>query len=145
MELSEMQARLSIQDTMARYVRWADGGRPLEFAALFAEDCVYTVPDRVCHGREAVAKFLEQMIRSFTAHSVNSSRLRHHMSAPIIEMQGPGEAKASAYFMAVGPHGPDHWGNYRDRLVLVGDQWLFAERRVNIDGRIDSSVATIME
>jgi uncharacterized protein (TIGR02246 family) len=138
-----MMARLSIEDLLARYVRWADAGRPREFAALFSEDCVYTVPDRVCRGRAAVSAFLDEMIGAFSAHS--PVRLRHHVSSVVIEMQGLAEAKASAYFIAVGPHGPDHWGNYRDHLACIDGQWLFAERRVQIDGRIDGSVATRMD
>jgi hypothetical protein len=29
--------------------------------------------------------------------------------------------------------GLDHWGRYRDVLVLVQDRWLFAHRRVQVD------------
>lgn len=140
MELQEMMARLSIQDTLARYVRCADSGRAEELAGLFAEDCVYTPPGRVCRGRAGVVGYLREMVDVFLAHPT-AGRLRHHMSSVVIEMQGPTEAKASAYFIAVGPHGPDHWGNYRDRLKPVGNRWLFAERRVQIDGCIDGSVA----
>ncbi|MDY0012584.1 MAG: nuclear transport factor 2 family protein [Rhodocyclaceae bacterium] len=144
MELSEMMAHVAIQDTQAHYVKWADGGRPAEFASLFTEDCVYTVVDRVVHGRAGVEAFLAEMIVAFTAHPT-SGRLRHHLSSVVIDLVSPAEARATAYFMAVGPHGPDHWGNYRDRLVKVGERWLFAERRVQIDGRLDNSVATTVD
>lgn len=144
MELDEMMARLSIQDTLAQYVRWADAGRAEAFAGVFAEDGVYTLPDRVCKGREAIAGFLQEMAATFSAH-LSGGRIRHHVSSVFIELQGPDVAKASAYFIAVGPHGPDHWGNYRDRLIRVGDRWLFAERRVQIDGRLNVSAVTLMD
>ena len=135
MELSEIEARLAIQDLLARYLKWADSGRTEEFIGLFTEDCVYHLPDQVCRGRAAVAAFFEGTKRGF-AEQHKGGRIRHHTSSIVVEPLGPAEAKTSAYFMAVGPHGPDHWGTYRDRVVKVGNQWLFAERRVNVEGQV---------
>lgn len=141
MELHEIEARLEIQDTLARYVRWADGGRTEEFAGLFTEDCLYDVLGEPHRGRAAVVAFFEGKKSSFAEH-YRGGRIRHHTSSIFIELLGPTEANASAYFMAVGPHGPDHWGNYRDRLVKVGGNWLFAERHVYVTGRVESCTIT---
>jgi hypothetical protein len=139
MNLHEIEARLEIQDTLARYVRWADAGRTGEFAGLFTEDCIYDILGCEHRGRAAVAAFFEGKKKAFVEH-YGGARIRHHMSSIVIELLGPTEAHASAYFMAVGPNGPDHWGNYRDRLKRVGDRWLFAERHVQVAGRVDGCV-----
>jgi len=36
--------------------------------------------------------------------------------------------------------GPDHWGRYRDRLVVRDGRWLFAHRRARADGYAPGSV-----
>jgi hypothetical protein len=39
----------------------------------------------------------------------------------------------SSYFAVHTDIGLDHWGRYRDILIPVGDQWLFAHRRISVD------------
>ena len=61
METWEVAARLGIEDTVARYTRFADGGRPADLAALFTEDGVLSVGDDEMRGRDEITSFLSSM------------------------------------------------------------------------------------
>ena len=59
------------------------------------------------------------------------------MNSLLIDVDSDSEARAASYFFAITERGPDHWGRYRDRLVLRDGRWLFAERKVRVDGRAE--------
>ena len=42
--------------------------------------------------------------------------------------------EVSSYFAVHTDVGLDHWGRYRDVLVPVDGRWLFAHRRIGVDG-----------
>ena len=60
--------------------------------------------------------------------------IRHHVTSVLVEVESPTAATARAYFFAITERGPDHWGRYRDRLLLHEGRWRFAHRRVRTDG-----------
>lgn len=124
-----------IRDLVAAYAHGADRGRFDEVASLFADDGVLELPDgRRFVGPSAIRDFLANAGRSLASVAAPGS-LRHHVSSHRIVVESPDAAVGYAYFLVVGAAGPDHWGRYADRYVRDGDRWLFAARRVRVDGR----------
>jgi hypothetical protein len=60
--------------------------------------------------------------------------MQHHVTSIRIVVASPTTARATSYFTVMTGAGVDHWGRYRDDMVRVGDQWLFAHRLVRTDG-----------
>ena len=140
MEPWELLAREAIRDTIARYAALVDRGRFDELVALFTADATLEAGDLPpAQGRDAIRALL-QVVGTRLAAAESRPYIRHHVSSVVIDVESPSAARASSYFLAVTPRGPDHWGRYRDRLVPVGVRWLFQHRRVRTDGRAPDSV-----
>jgi hypothetical protein len=136
----EAGAREEIRDTLARYVHLVDRGRLDEASSLFAEDATLEVGDgRTATGRAAIRALFARTGERLAAGG-RRPLIRHHLSSVAISAEGPETATAESYFLALGEHGLDHWGRYRDRLVRREGCWVFAERRVRVDGRAPGSV-----
>ena len=140
MELWELLAREEIRDLVARYAQHADGGRFDELVALFAPDGTLRVDERepLC-GRDAIRAFLGST-RASLRDAPTPRAIRHHVTTLRIEVTAPDAAAGAAYFLVVTDR-LDHWGRYRDRYVRQDDGWLFAERRVRVDGYAPDSWA----
>lgn len=135
MDSWELIAREAIRETLARYAHCADQGNFAAMVELFAGDGRLEIDGRpMLEGRAAIEAFLMQTKTARAAASANPY-IRHHVSSVAIDIVDARSASASSYFLAITERGLDHWGRYRDRLVQVGDRWLFAHRRVRIDGR----------
>jgi hypothetical protein len=130
----EVVARLDVEDTLARYTRFADGGRAGDLAALFAEDGALVVGDDERRGRRAIQEYLEGNKADLSASAAGGGRIRHHVSSLRIDLLDRDTARATSYFLAVTAAGPDHWGVYRDELVRVDDRWLIARREAIPEG-----------
>ncbi len=140
MEQPELVARERIRDLVARYAHAADRGRFDDVAALFSPSGVLELPDgRVLSGRSAIRDFLVGTAGRFAAGGARRV-LRHHVSSHVVDLDGPDGASGRAYFLVVTAAGPDHWGCYSDRYVRDGDAWLFARRKVRVDGRAPGSL-----
>lgn len=134
MEVWELEAREAIRELVAGYAHAADSGRFDEVVAAFAPDGVLETPDKVEHrGREQIAAFLRGT-GTLLAGATSVPLIRHHVSNLRLAVTGPDDATGAAYFLVVTERGPDHWGRYRDRYVRRDGQWLFAHRRVRLDG-----------
>ena len=134
MEGWELEAREEIRDTIDRYAHCVDGGRFDELVDLFAPDGVLEVEGEPPHrGRDAIRGFVIGTGRDLAAET-GAPRIRHHVGNVLIELDGPEQARARCYFLAVTDRGVDHWGRYRDELVRLGDRWRFTHRRVRTDG-----------
>ena len=141
MEVWELVAREAMRELVARYAHAADGGRFEEVAAAFAADGVLETPDRVEHrGREAIRAFLGGT-RTALAEATEVPLIRHHVSNLRLDIIDQTAATGAAYFLVVTQRGPDHWGRYRDRYVCLDGVWLFAHRRVRLDGYAPGSWA----
>ena len=134
MDDREVAARLGIEDTIARYARCADSGRSSELAELFTQDGVLVVNGDEHQGRASITAFIEGSKSSLAASAAGGGRIRHHVSSLRIDFPAPDEARATSYFLAVTAAGPDHWGVYRDRLVLDEGRWCFARREAIPEG-----------
>ncbi len=104
-------------------------------AALFADDGVLEIDSQPqLSGRAAIKDFLTRT-KAARAQASSSLLIRHHVSSVTIDVLNRDEATAASYFLAITEQGVDHWGRYRDQLRRVEDRWLFAHRRVRLDGR----------
>ncbi len=139
MEHWELVARENVRNTMGRYAHAADGGRFDDLVALFTDDGVMAIAGREpLVGREAIRQFVTQTKSSIHT-TLEKPYIRHHVNSIAIDVLSHDTATASSYFLAITERGPDHWGRYRDRLVRVGQVWLFAERKVRVDGHAATS------
>jgi ketosteroid isomerase-like protein len=140
MEITELVARETIRDLVAAYAHGADRGRFDEVAALFTPDGTLELPDgRRMVGAAAIRTFLAGTTGTTGMAAAKPSSIRHHVSSHRIMVQGD-EATGYAYFLVVTDRGPDHWGRYADRYLRASDgRWLFAARRVRVDGRAATS------
>jgi hypothetical protein len=133
--LAALVAREEIRSLLIEYVQCADTGRTDRMLELFTPDAVMEATnDPVCHGREEIRAYFERAGRSaktFMAHPY----LRHHLSSIHIELELPGEARSTGYFLAITDTGPDHWGRYRDTLRHDGASWRIQHRRLQLEGR----------
>jgi hypothetical protein len=140
-DVTELAARESIRDLVARYAHAADRGRFDEVAMLFTAHGSLHLPDgRQLVGRDAIRDFLTGTgteIRAATTRPL----VRHHVSSHRIILGDDGTGSGFAYFFVVSERGPDHWGRYADRYEETAGAWLFAERRVRLDGFAPGSVA----
>jgi uncharacterized protein (TIGR02246 family) len=134
MQPSEVAARESIRELVARYAHAADRGRFEELAALFADDGLLALPDgREARGRAAIVDVLRGA-GSDLAGATGGGLVRHHVSSLAIDVESDTTARAWAYFLVVTERGPDHWGRYADRFAGDDGKWFFAARRVRLDG-----------
>lgn len=60
--------------------------------------------------------------------------VRHHVASVRFVSVSADRVEASSYFSVHTDIGLDHWGRYRDVLVPVQQRWLFASRRIAVDG-----------
>ncbi len=132
----EIAARERIRDTMAAYTHSGDRGQIDLLAETFTEDGVLEIDGREpAVGRAAIIAMLSSVVAQGA--SLRSDRpplyVRHFVTNLRFDEITPREARTSAYFLVMTDRGPDHWGRYRDRLVPVGDRWLFSRRFVRID------------
>ena len=137
----QVAARDAIRELVASYTHCGDGGRFDEFCALFAADGVLELDGgRVVAGRDAIRAFVAGTGDSVVG-SGKRAFIRHHVSSVQITLDDPDHAHGASYFFVVTQRGPDHWGRYRDRYVRDGERWLFAHRRVRLDGAAPGSWA----
>jgi len=142
MDQWEVEARLGIEDTVARYVRFADSGRATELAELFSDDGLLAAGAETARGRRAIVAYLDAARTDLAASATGGGRIRHHVSSLRIDLLNRAEARASCYFLAVTAAGPDHWGTYRDRFARAGSgAWLFTERVATVEGAAPGSWA----
>jgi len=137
----EPVARDAIRELVAAYSHYGDGGRFDDLCALFTPDGVLELDDgRVCVGRDALRAFLTGVGDSLRS-DAERAFVRHHVSSVRVTLDDPDRAHGASYFLVVTQQGPDHWGRYRDRYVRSDGRWLFAHRRVRVDGMAPGSWA----
>jgi uncharacterized protein (TIGR02246 family) len=142
MTVEELCAREAIRDLIARYNHAGDRGRLDELVRCFADDGAMDLertPPLV--GRAAIHAHLTE-VASRLAASTQRATLRHHVASVRILVQDTARAEAFSYFSVFTEIGLDHWGRYADRLVRRGDEWLFALRKVRVDGAAPGSRMT---
>lgn len=139
MDLAELIARESIRATLARYNNAGDRGRIEELVRCFAPDGVMQIDgEPEVRGREAIQSRLSAVVVESGQRST-APLVRHFVTNTHIEFESAQAARVFSYFFVITEVGPDHWGRYVDRLRAVGDEWLFAWRRVTTEGASEQS------
>lgn len=142
MEQSELMAREAVRDLIARYTQAGDRGRSAELAALFAPDGVLDVGDHGgrWEGRTEIQQQLTAVAERVANEATTPTRVQHHVTGTAITIETDTTAAAESYFAVHTVIGLDHWGRYRDRFVIDGSAWRFAERTVKVDGHSPDSL-----
>lgn len=142
MDLAELLIRESVRDTVARYNASGDQGDVDGLARCFTPDgtlaVVGTEPWVGHHGIRA--GLAARLSRAPGDERPPVAHLHHCVTGLHFVSVAPDEVRTVAYFSALTQIGLDHWGRYRDRLVPVGERWLFALREVKVDGYAPDSL-----
>jgi hypothetical protein len=146
MDLTELIARESIRDTIARYTWCGEFMDAAGFADCFTPDAVLEIKGGATYrGRDEIVGMITG-VRDRTRAAVGDAAsgppavMRHFVANVRIELSSPGHARCFASFTVfMPPHGHDHWGRYADELVREGERWRFARRRVSVDGAVPAS------
>ncbi len=143
MERTELIAREGIRDLLGRYTWAGDNGRSAEVADCFTADGVLDLGDHGgrFQGRAAIAAELEAVVARVAAAADAPGPVNHHVSSVLITMSDPTTAAVRSYFCVYTATGPDHWGRYRDEVVMdrVDGHWRFATRTVRVTGAAPGS------
>ena len=142
MEAWELDAREQIRGLVAAYNALGDRGRLDGVMALFAHDAVMDIGDeRTYEGVDQIRTIFTGTRDSILDGGDGPRFLQHHTTGLHVILAGSDEATGHAYFTVMTDRGLDHWGRYQDAYRPVGDAWLFASRRVRIDGYTPSGWA----
>ena len=136
MEFWEIEAREQIRDLIARYNANGDSGRIEQMMELFCEQAVMEVEKREHRGLEAI-RSLFSAVAVETREKKSAHFIRHFTATHQIDIISDREAKGRCYFQTLTERGLDHWGRYLDDYRRVGERWLFWQRRVTVDGRVE--------
>lgn len=142
MEVWELAARECLRDVVARYNVAGDSGRLDAVLDLFTPDAVLDMDGEVLQGQAAIGDGLTAAGGDFVAYVRRSGAprggtvLRHSLTTQVLDVDGPDEARGFTCFLVLMAHGLDHWGTYTDRFVRQGDRWLFASRKVVVEGHV---------
>ena len=143
MDLHELVARESARDLVARYNACGDGDQLDEMISLFADDAVMDVGDWGRHeGLAAIRAFFEGVRRPANADPATKRRfIRHFTATHLIDVESPNRARGQCYFLVLSTDGLDHWGRYLDIYTNSNGPWLFAHRKVIVEGMIPNGWA----
>lgn len=137
MELWELDARESVRQTLADYTAATDRFDLRAIGGCFAPDGVLeftggaeplTGPDGIEAGLGTAVTRPSDSARRAPTH------VRHHVSSIRFGSVASDQVEVTSYFAVHTDVGLDHWGRYRDVLRRVQGQWLFAHRRISVDG-----------
>jgi hypothetical protein len=132
----ELELRESVRQTLADYTAATDGFDLGALAACFSPDGTleFTGGGEALVGRDGIKAGLAAQLTGPRPGGRSPRYVRHHVSSIRIFGVEVQRTEASSYFVTYTDVGVDHWGRYRDVLVPHGDRWLFASRRIRVDG-----------
>jgi ketosteroid isomerase-like protein len=123
--LDRIEARLAIQDIVARYARAVDSRDLDELVSLFVDDIELGDGDR---GRAGLAIQFRTTLQSFY-------RSMHQIVGQVIDLEAPDRAAGTVYCRAEHECG-EHWVAvgicYFDRYARRDGDWFFASRQARI-------------
>jgi uncharacterized protein (TIGR02246 family) len=124
--LRNVEARLAIQELVARYCLAVDDRDYPALAALFDADAVMPVAGHEASGRDAVVAALRERLAP-AARTVHSPHL-----CTLDELAGDHARGTVLGHVEMGVGGTTHYGalRYADRYVRRGERWLFARREL---------------
>ncbi|ORB29308.1 nuclear transport factor 2 family protein [Mycolicibacterium parafortuitum] len=137
MELWELDARESVRQTLSDYTAATDSFDLAALAQCFGPDGVleFTGGAQPLIGPAAIRTGLAAAMANEPESARRSpSYVRHHVASIRFGSVTPERTEVSSYFAVYTDVGLDHWGRYRDVLAPIDGRWLFAHRRVRVDG-----------
>ena len=136
-----MAARIEIAALIAELTNLGDAGSIDAFAKLFAHNGVYTLQDGTsATGPSEIERMLTEFSKNMQTAPNAPTYMRHNISTSHVEVLGNGAASGDTYFLNVNDKGLDHWGRWQDRFTRADSKtWLFASRKVVLEGMIESS------
>ena len=131
-----MKARRAIERLLFDYCFGIDTGDFAVTAALFGDDGLYgLVGGPAARGSAQVLGMMQASVRTYDG----VPRTRHVVTNVCIDVDDDGDhASVRSYVQVVhqppgGAVGPIVVGTYLDRVHVVDDRWLFAERRMHLE------------
>ncbi len=137
MQDSELSIRESVRQTLADYTAATDRFDLSALAGCFAPDGVleFTGADRPLVGPAEIESGLRAAMSGPREPGRRTpTHVRHHVSSVRFTVVGAARVEVSSYFAVHTDIGLDHWGRYRDVMVAQGQRWLFAHRKISVDG-----------
>ena len=134
MESWEVVARESIRDLVARYNANGDSGRIAQVMALFSPEAEMYLDDGSSY--EGLAEIRTVFDNAAASSGEVPSYIRHFVSTHQIDVADDRHATGRCYYQVLTAKGLDHWGRYIDEYERIGERWLFASRRVTLDGLV---------
>ena len=129
-------AHACIAHLIHEYAERIDSGDLEGVADLLSEAGFGAATGPLLHGRDKILRMYRATVRIYED---GTPRTKHLVSNLDVEI-GPSSESASArsYWTVLqqvpdGPLGPILSGRYRDKFVLRGGTWMFAERRIVTD------------
>jgi hypothetical protein len=143
MERTELIAREGIRDLLGRYTWAGDTGEVDAVAGCFVQEGVLDLGGHggVIEGRGAIAEELASVVARVAGAAEAPGPVNHHVASIEITMADPTSATVRSYFCVYTEAGADHWGRYRDEVVMdpVDGHWRFARRTVRVTGAVPGS------
>ena len=135
MDAWELDVRESVRQTLADYTAATDRFDLHALAACFDREGVleFTGGFERLTGPNAIEAGLASAVAPDPSWQA-PTHVRHHVSSIRFGSVTRDRVEVSSYFAVHTDVGLDHWGRYRDVLIPVGGRWLFAHRRIKIDG-----------
>ena len=135
METWELAVRESVRQSLADYTAATDRFDLAALAACFCTDGVleFTGGSEPLTGPAAIESGLAAAMAGPPSRKA-PTYVRHHVSSVRFESVGRDNVRVSSYFAVLTDVGLDHWGRYRDVLASCQGRWLFAHRRITVDG-----------
>lgn len=135
MEPWETAIRESVRQTLADYTAATDSFDLAALASCFTADGIleFTGSSAPLVGPTEIEAGLRSQL-SPSPSRARPSYVRHHVSSVRFLLAETHEVETSSYFAVFTDIGVDHWGRYRDVLRPVGARWLFASRKIRVDG-----------
>lgn len=129
----ERDVRAAIERLIAIYAQLLDSHRLEEWGELFTENARFRVGVDEWVGRDAIVDGIGGM------QPPPDRPVKHVCLTPVVDLDGPGRARAWTDFTAFGTGDDGHMsiatvGRYYDRLVLDGERWRFEERAIVMGG-----------
>jgi len=137
--VSGLADREAIRDLVVRYNSYGDAGRFGPLLALFADDAVMELEDRVYRGITEITTIFTGTQQRLRDRDV-PGYVRHFAATHQVDLFDEEHATGRLYFEVLSPVGLDHWGRYVDRYRRVDGNWRFAHRVVHVDGKSANSL-----
>ncbi|KUI04785.1 nuclear transport factor 2 family protein [Mycobacterium sp. IS-3022] len=137
MDSWKLEIRESVRQTLSDYTAATDRFDLHALAQCFAADGVLEFsggPEPLTGPAAIEAGLGAAMAREPDPARPAPSYVSHHVSSVRFGHVDRDRVEVSSYFAVHTDAGLDHWGRYRDVLVAVDGQWLFAHRRIGVDG-----------